>query len=73
MAKKFLEAPQIPDFITRQGPYITADINSGINSLSVWEVENAKLAEGLQAAGDFMATFFWCFRIQISSQTIFCC
>ena len=58
MAKRFLEAPQIPDYITRQGPYITADINSGINSLSVWEVENAKLAEGLQAAGDFMTTFF---------------
>ncbi len=58
MAKRFIEAPQVPEFITRQGPYITADIDSGINSLSVWEVENEKLAEGLQAAGDYMATFF---------------
>ena len=58
MAKRFIEAPQVPEFITRQGPYITADIDSGINSLSVWEVENAKMAEGLQAAGDYMATFF---------------
>ena len=58
MAKRFLEAPQIPDFIKRQGPYISADINSGINSLSVWEVENARLAEGLQAAGEFTAIFY---------------
>lgn len=58
MAKRFLEAPQVPDFINRQGPFITADISTGINSLSLWDMENEKLADGLKAAGDYMATFF---------------
>ncbi|MCG8683796.1 MAG: hypothetical protein MI892_02905 [Desulfobacterales bacterium] len=58
MATRFLEAPQLPDYVTRRGPYINATTDDGIITLSIYELDNAKLAEGSQFIGDYMATFF---------------
>ena len=58
IAKRFLEAPQIPDFMTRKGPYINSTLNDGITTLSVFELDKSKLAEGYDFVGNYMATFF---------------
>lgn len=58
MAKRFMEAPQIPDYMVRQGPYVNSDVHDGITTLSIYELDNSKLADGTKFLGDYMATFF---------------
>ena len=58
MAKRFLEAPQIPDFMTRKGPYINSTLDKGIMTLSVYELEKSKQGEGHEFLGNYMAIFF---------------
>jgi hypothetical protein len=35
MAKRFLEAPQIPDYIVRKGPYVTSNKQEGIDVMMI--------------------------------------
>jgi hypothetical protein len=67
MATRFLEAPQIPDYMTRRGPYINSTLEDGIITLSVFELDNSKMAEGSQFLGDYTAKFFGVpgFRYQV--------
>lgn len=59
MAERFLNAPAPPDYMKRTGgPYIGADIDDGISTISIWEVEEAQLAGGMKFLGNFMAGFF---------------
>ena len=58
IAKRFLEAPQIPDFMTRNGPYINSTIDKGITTLSIYELDKSKLGEGYEFLGNYMAIFF---------------
>ena len=58
MAKRFLEGPQAPEFMTRRGPFINASRNGGIESFSLWELDNSRLAEGMKFLGNYMAIFF---------------
>lgn len=58
MAKRFLEAPQMPDFLTRKGPYINSTMEKGIGTLSIYELDKSKLAEGYEFIGNYMTIFF---------------
>jgi hypothetical protein len=58
LAAKFLEAPQVPDFMTKRGPYATANLAEGIIVTSLYELDNSKLADGLDFLGNYMATYF---------------
>jgi len=58
MAKRFLEAPEIPDFMTRRGPYFNSNIEKGIFSLSIWELDKSKVPDGTEYLGNYMAIFF---------------
>ncbi len=58
MAKRFLEAPSAPDFMTRRGPFISANQTEGIASFSLWELDNSRLAEGMKFLGNYMTIFF---------------
>lgn len=58
LAAKFMEAPQIPDFMTKKGPYATANRADGIIVTSLYELDNSKLADGLEFLGNYMATYF---------------
>ena len=58
MAKRFLEVSQAPEFMTRRGPFINASKADGIESFSLWELDNSRLAEGLKFLGSYMANFF---------------
>jgi len=58
VAKRFLEAPALPDYLVRRGPYVAASRERGIQTISLYELDNAKLADGLQAVGNYMTTFF---------------
>ena len=69
MGKRFLEAPQIPDFMTRRGPYFSSDLEKGILGLSIWELDNSKISEATEFLGNYMAIFFGVagFRYEIKS------
>ena len=54
MAKRFMEAPQVPDFMSRKGPYVGSRLADGISIVALYELDNAKMAEGL----DFIANYY---------------
>lgn len=58
MAKRFLEAPQIPDFMNRKGPYVGSSLEEGISIVALYELDNAKLAEGMDFVANYYAMFF---------------
>jgi len=58
MAKRFLEAPALPNYITRRGPYVSSSREDGVLTMSLYELDNSKLAEGMQAVSNYLATFF---------------
>ncbi|MFO7988997.1 MAG: hypothetical protein ACQEQ5_12535 [Thermodesulfobacteriota bacterium] len=58
IAKRYLTAPPLPDFITKKGPYISASRRTGMHSLTYYELDNTRLAEGLQAIGESLAIYF---------------
>lgn len=58
MASRFLEAPALPDYIKRYGPYIDATLADGIKTLSFNELDESKLAQAMKDIGNYMATFF---------------
>lgn len=58
IAKRYLTAPPLPDFITKKGPYISASKRTGMHSLTYYELDNSRLAEGLQAIGGSLAIYF---------------
>ncbi len=58
IAKRYLKAPILPTFLKKKGPYITADRRDGIHSITFYELENEKLADGLKAIGDSLSIYF---------------
>ena len=57
MAKRFLDAPELPDFMAKKGPYVTSTLE-GVLLSSLYELENERLADGLKFLGDYMAIYF---------------
>jgi hypothetical protein len=58
MAKRFLASPKIPEFMTRKGPYVNATLSDGILIIALYELDNAKLAEGMDFLGNYYAIYF---------------
>lgn len=58
IAKRFLEAPQLPEFMTRKGPYVGATIENGIYITTFYELDKSRLAEGMEFIGNYMTIFF---------------
>jgi hypothetical protein len=58
IAKRFIEAPPLPDFMTRQGPYVSSELSKGVRTLSIYQLDNSRLAEGIAFVSDYMSTFF---------------
>jgi len=58
IAKRYLKAPVLPTFLTKKGPYISSSVTSGMHSITYYELESDKLAEGLQAIVESLAIYF---------------
>ncbi len=58
IANRYLTAPALPDYITKKGPYISASNTHGMHSITYYELENHRLADGLKAIGDSLAIYF---------------
>jgi hypothetical protein len=57
LGKRFLEAPAFPDFITRKGPYFSSNKKDGIMVFSIYEVDRSRVADAIEFATNFLATF----------------
>ena len=58
VAVRYLKAPVLPDFLTKKGPYICASKDGGMRSITYYELESSRLAEGLKVVGESMAIYF---------------
>lgn len=58
IANRFLEAPQIPNYMQRKGPYINSSLEDGVHTISVFELDKTYLAEGLEFLGNYYVSFF---------------
>ena len=71
MAKRFLEAPQAPDFLTKRGPYFYATLKGGITGMTIYELDKSKVAEGTEFLGNYMATYFGVPGFKYEIRTLF--
>ena len=60
IAERFTKAPPIPEYMTRKGPYISSNIGDGILTMSIYELDKSRLAEGLEFLGNYMVLFLGC-------------
>ena len=58
VGEHFLKASPLPEYLKRIGPFISSNRREGVVSLSIYELDNAKLADGMIALGDYLAGFF---------------
>ena len=58
IAKRFLELPQAPDYLTKRGPYFYSTMEEGIVGIALYELEKSRLAEGKEFVGNYLATYF---------------
>ena len=45
MAKRFLEQPPLPPYITMKGPYFLSELGEGIKSIVIYEFDQSKFSE----------------------------
>ena len=48
MAKRLLEQPPLPAYITLKGHYISSEVGEGIESASIYEFDQSKFSEAFQ-------------------------
>ena len=53
--KRLPNLPALADFITRRGPYISGVKVEGIQTISLFELDNAKMAEAMISVGNYYA------------------
>lgn len=58
IAKRYLKAPTLPDFLTKKGPYISSSMAGGMNSITFYELNDDRFAEGIKAIQDSMTIYF---------------
>ena len=58
IGKRFLELPPLPDYLTMKGPYVHGMMEWGIQGVEVFELDKAKLAEGLEYVSNRYVTYF---------------
>lgn len=58
IANRYLKAPALPEYIQKKGPYISASQDSGMHSITYYELENHRLADGLKAVADSLSVYF---------------
>lgn len=57
VGKRFLEIAPVPDFMTLKGPYIKGK-PEGIQAVELYELDNAKIAEGLEYVTNRCVAYF---------------
>ena len=57
-AKRFMEQPSLPAYITMKGPYVSSEVGTGLKTLTIYEFEQSKLSEAIQYITARYAKYF---------------
>lgn len=57
LGKRFLNRPELPDYITMKGPYIMSATGEGIQSLSLFECDKSRMAEAIDVIANRYAGY----------------
>jgi len=49
MAKRFLEQPSLPAYITVKGPYFSSEVGVGSKAIGLYEFDQSKVSEAMEA------------------------
>ena len=49
---------EIPEYLNRKGPYVGANLSEGVSIVVVYELDNSKLADGMDFIANFYTNFF---------------
>lgn len=58
VGKRFLELPPVPDYMTLKGPYLKGKKMDGIQVLEIYELDNSKVAEGIELVTNRCVNYF---------------
>ncbi len=58
IGKRFKDMPALPAFLKMKGPFIFGDIDRGIQSLTLYEFDRAKLADAVEQVSARYVTYF---------------
>ena len=58
MGKHFRELSPLPAYITQKGPYVISEVGAGIQSLTLFEFDQSKIAEANEYVGRRYAKYF---------------
>ena len=47
IGERFSSLPDLPDYMTRRGPYVASNIDDGVVACSIYELDKSKLGDGL--------------------------
>ena len=57
VVKRFKDLPPQPSFITWKGPFTKSEVGVGFKVFSIYEFDQSKMAEALEALNNRMAKF----------------
>lgn len=58
MGKRLLEQKALPEYITMKGPFIRASKAAGIQTITIYEIERAKLPDAFELIADRYVGYF---------------
>ncbi len=47
-AKRFIEQPPLPAYITMKGPYVSSEVGAGIKSIVIYEFDKSKVSAAME-------------------------
>lgn len=54
----FLKAPERPDYMVMKGPYFASNISGGITAITLYELDNSKIGDGMEFLSNHYASYF---------------
>jgi hypothetical protein len=51
MAKRFMEQPPLPAYITMKGPYFSSEAGTGLKAIAIYEYDQSKFSEVNEVLG----------------------
>lgn len=58
VGRRFLEIAPLPDYMTLKGPYIKGMKKDGIQVFEIFELDNSRVAEGLEFVTNRCVSYF---------------
>lgn len=58
LANRFANIPPLPPYVTMKGPYFSSEIGGGVKTITIYEFDQAKGSEAIQAIYNRYAKYY---------------